>query len=555
MAEDISKPTQQQAVEYLVRLGRALHAYAYPRSPIGLARNLLPHEANRLKEEIAECERVVSAVACDPNHRNLRSVLDVRRDSIPNSLDIRIVAYVAWHSLTSEPAGTSVTVVSIAAGVGSVEEMIQARHSIRYMLVSRAGVLVLQDQTELLPGEKLVRLLSGDNKLPILFTEETLKNEAEAGQRMKAANFRKSFSTPSTYQAPSAPLPSANTPMPGNLDSPKAIFSALSRTVIGMDKSDALRSFSVAMSLHLRRANLIRQGIIPTTPPLVLCALGESGVGKTFLIEEFCKLASIPHANGSLAECTSSGYAGLDLMDVMLGLFRNGAKRSEIEAGGLVFFDEADKRRTNDRRGDFDCTGAGLQAELLRMIEGTDVQIGGRRSNDNVKGMLSTRGLCFVLAGCFDGVAQIMESKSRPKCSIGFGGHIEKSGPSPDIRSALTAFFLPELCNRISTILYIKPPSLGQLMEIATAPHGVLAKQNQFLESTLGLTLKPSEEAIKAICGYALDSKTYARGVRSLLQMLQQDAIFEERQGELVIGAGDVRKAIEGLKPCEVGQK
>ena len=126
MAEEIPKPTQQQALESLVRLGKALHAYAFPRSPLGLARNLLPHEANRLKEEIAECEKVVSTAACDPNHRHLRSVLDVRRDLIPNSMDIRIVAYVAWHSLTSEPAGTSVAVVSIAAGMGSVEDIVLA---------------------------------------------------------------------------------------------------------------------------------------------------------------------------------------------------------------------------------------------------------------------------------------------------------------------------------------------------------------------------------------------------------------------------------------------
>ena len=91
MAEEIQKPTKQQVVEYLVRLGKALHSYAFPRSPLGLVRNLLPHEANRLKEEIAACEKVVTTAACDPNHRNLRSVLNVRRDLIPDPLDIRIL--------------------------------------------------------------------------------------------------------------------------------------------------------------------------------------------------------------------------------------------------------------------------------------------------------------------------------------------------------------------------------------------------------------------------------------------------------------------------------
>ena len=179
MAEDISKPTQQQALESLIRLGKALHAYAFPRSPLGLARALLSHEANRLKEEIAACEKVVSTAACDPNHRHLRSVLDVRRDLIPDPLDIRIVAYVAWHSLTSEPAGTSVAVVSLAAGIDSVDGMIQARHAIRQFVV-KGDVLVFKDESDLLPGYKLVRLLTGDNRLPIIWNEEMLKKEAEA---------------------------------------------------------------------------------------------------------------------------------------------------------------------------------------------------------------------------------------------------------------------------------------------------------------------------------------------------------------------------------------
>ena len=556
MAEEIPKPTQQQAVEYLVRLGRALHSYAFPRSPLGLARNLLPHEANRLKEEIAECEKVISTAACDPNHRNLRSVLDVRRDLIPNSLDIRIVAYIAWHSLTAEPSGTSVAVVSVAAGMGSVEDMIQVRHSVRNMLVSRIGVLVLQDQTELVPGEKLVRLLSGENKLPIFYSEATLKEAFEAGQRMKAANMRKGFSLPATNQAPSAPLPPANIPMPGNLDSPKAIFNALRQTVLGMDESDTLRRFSVAMSIHLRRASQLRLGRSVKIPCQTILLAGQSGVGKTFIIEQFCKIAGLPYTIGNLAECTSSGYVGIDISDILAGLFRNGAKRAEDVIGGIVCFDEADKRKINDRNGDYDCTGSGLQGELLRILEGSDIQIGGRRSN--VMGgrvMLSTESFAFCLAGCFSQVTQILESQSRPgtRHPLGFGGGIETAPPSPDIREALTTYFLPELCNRISTIIYVKPPGLNSLRQIALAPQGILSRTNEFLAS-LGFTLKPDEQAIMEICAYAHSSKTYARGIRSLLQTLAENGIYDEWKGELVIGAGDVRKAIEGLKPCEVGQ-
>ena len=555
MAEEVPKPTQQQAVEYLIRLGRALHSFAFPRSPLGLARALLPHEEARLKVEIAECEKVVSTAACDPNHRNLRSVLDVRRDLIPDPLDIRLVAYVAWHSLTSEPIGTSVAVLSIAVGMGSVEDMIQARHAIRYMLVSRTGVLVLKDQTALLPGDKLIRLLSGDNRLPIIFTEETLKNEAEAGQRMKDSDIQKKCSPPTASPVPSAQRSPANATSVGNLDSPKAIFNSLRQSVLGMDDTDTLRRFSIAMSLHLRRASQFRQGHIPPGGNQTLLVAGPSGVGKTFMIEEFCKMANIIYTIGNLAECTSSGYAGIDLADILAGLFRTRPKREEVEAGGIVCFDEADKRKSNNRNGDFDATGSGVQAEMLRVIEGTDIQIGGRRTSDGGRFMLSTRGLAFCLVGCFEQVTLAMNSQAKAKQPLGFGSRVESVGHAPDIREALTTYFMPELCNRIVTVLYIRPPSLEALFQIVTAPNGILAKQNQTLQASGGLTLKPDEQAVKEICAYAHSSKTFARGTRSLLQKLSEDALFEEWRGELVIGAGEVRKAIDGLRQGVAGLK
>lgn len=557
MAEDNPKPTMQQALESLVRLGKALHELVYPKSELGLAGILRPHESRRLMEEIKTLESVVETAACNPANRDIRSVLDVRRDLIPDKLDIRIIGFVVWHCLTCGDVGTSVSRTSQAAGLGSsVEEMLRSRQCIRLML--NRDVLVFRGENELLMGPRLVQLISGGSgKLQIVWTEETLKLEAEERQRQKSANFRKSIPPPSTNQTPSAPLPPANTPMPGNLDSPKAIFNALRQSVLGMDESDTLRRFSVAMSIHLRRASQLRLGKSVKMPVQTVLLAGQSGVGKTFIIEQFCKIAGLPYTIGNLAECTSSGYVGIDISDILAGLFRNGAKRAEDVIGGIVCFDEADKRKINDRNGDYDCTGSGLQGELLRILEGSDIQIGGRRSN--VMGgrvMLSTESLAFCLAGCFSQVTQILESQSRPskRQPLGFGGGVEMTPPSPDIREALTTYFLPELCNRISTILYINPPSMDSLHQIALAPQGILSRTNEFLAS-LGFTLKPDEQAIKEICAYAHSSKTFARGIRSLLQTLAENGIYDERKGELAIGAGDVRKAIEGLKPCEMVQK
>ena len=181
---------------------------------------------------------------------------------------------------------------------------------------------------------------------------------------------------------------------------------------------------------------------------------------------------------------------------------------------------------------------------MLRVLEGADIQIGGRRSNDRARMMLSSRSLAFCLAGCFQEITQLMASRKQP---LGFAGDVNGATHAPDVREALASYFLPELCNRISTILYIRPPNLDALIKIASADRGILWRHNEFLLS-MGLSLKPDGEAIREICAYAQASKTYARGIRSLIQGLAEEAIFEERKGELAIGVAEVRKAIEGLR-------
>lgn len=553
MAKVASRLSSEQVVADLLRLGELLALHSRPIGALGLGRRIRQEESERLKAEIAELEKRIETQAYEDSHRALRSVLGLRKDEVLDLIFLRCIAVVAFEALDNFRSVSTVAGVSKAVGLGDWSSTLDARHAIRQAIIKGHTISYSEEGCEggvLKAGRNLIRFLSGDNRLGILWTDESLKQEKEEFLR-RQGNALKRTSVPDRLSTPvpaSLPLPPASLK---GCESPKAIYNALRQTVIGMDDTDTLRRFSVAMSLHMRRASLVRQGIVPTTPCQTLCIAGESGVGKTFMVEEFCKIANLPYTIGNLAEVTCSGYAGLDLTDIFLGLLRNGAKRADVEAGSIVFLDEADKRKINEHRGDFDCTGAALQAELLRMVEGTDIQLGGRRSNSGSGVMLSSRGLAFCLAGCFSGVTEAMTSKKR---HLGFGSSVENVSHAPDIREALTTYFLPELCNRISTILYIKPPVLPALIKIAIAPHGVLAKQNQFLAG-LGLTLKPGEDAIREICSYAHSSKTYARGVRSLFQALAEEAIFEEWKGELVIGAGEVRKAIDGLRQGVAGLK
>lgn len=547
MAQEIpdAKPTKAETASNLLRLGKLLNDLAFP--PGGLiGRPNRPHETERMRSEIeALQERVIEAVH-DSRQWLLRGVFALRGQEVVDPLAVRIVAYVAWASLGAERPDTGVARVANAVSLGDWDVHLEARRTIRLMIARETAIRIKESEyggDALVPNSRLIRFLSGDGSLPVLFSAKSIKEEREEWQRQRQGAVLKKVHTPRQAREEVSPeAPQANVSA-DSLRSPKAICSALSKTVIGMEPA-TMRRFSVAMSLHLRRADLIRRGIVPTAPNQILCVAGESGVGKTYLIEEFCKIAGLPYAIGNLAECTSSGYAGMDLNDILVGLFRGGVKRSEIEAGAIVCLDEADKRRLNERHGAHDCVGEGLQGELLRIVEGTDVQLGGRRANDPIKGVLSTRGICFALVGCFDGLEKAM-SESNRKRPIGFGGGDDTGVHRPDIREALGAYFLPELCNRISTILYIRPPGVDALAKIAKM--AVLERQNRFLE-TIGMALRPSEDAILEICQYAIASRTYARGVRSLLQTLAEEAVYEERKGEITMGVGDVRRAIEGQR-------
>ena len=539
------KPTRDETASNLLRFGKLLNDLAFPQGGL-IGRPNRPHETERLRSEIeALQERIVQCIH-DSRQWLLRGVFALRGQEAVDPLAVRIVAYIAWASLGSVRPDASVARVANAVSLGDWDVHLEARRTIRLMVARNTAIQIGRSDCYgdvLTPNSRLIRFLSGDGNLPVLFSSKSIQEEKDDWQRQRQAEVLKKVHAPRQATTEVSPeVPQANLPA-GSLQSPKAICSALSQTVIGMEPA-IMRRFSVAMSLHLRRADLIRRGIVPTAPNQILCVAGESGVGKTYLIEEFCKIAGLPYAIGNLAECTSSGYAGMDLNDILVGLFRGGAKRSEIEAGAIVCLDEADKRRLNERHGAHDCVGEGLQGELLRIVEGTDVQLGGRRANDPVKGTLSTRGICFALVGCFDGLEKAL-SESNRKRPIGFGGEDDPGVRRLDIREALGAYFLPELCNRISTILYINPPGMHALAKIAKM--AVLERQNRFLE-TMGMTLRPSEDAVLEICQYALASKTYARGVRSLLQTLAEEAVYEERKGEITMGVVDVRRAIEGQR-------
>lgn len=182
------------------------------------------------------------------------------------------------------------------------------------------------------------------------------------------------------------------------------------------------------------------------------------------------------------------------------------------------------------------------------MLEGARIQVGGKRGNDSApKWSIETGSMAFILAGAFSDISDRLRDSSKARAPLGFSGGNGALGVPPDVRELLLGYFIPELVNRIGSVIVIPPPSLTQLEQIMTAPTGIIARQNQFL-AAFGLQVLPNPEAIQAIASWALETRTFARGMRSLCQALVEEAIFEERKGAVAIGIQEVRKAIEGLR-------
>lgn len=549
-----SKPTREEAVSDLLRLGELLFQHAFPVGGLGLTRPLRPDESIALKTEIGELETRIEDKACVRSERRLRSMLNLRGDQVLDPLLLRCIACVAFQVMSGGRTRSTVTGISMAAGLGDWETTLSARHAIRHAIIKGNAIYYSDSDREdgiLKAGRDLVMFLSGENALPVVWTERSLKEEKEEWERRKVgvAARRIPLARSAEHRLP-ADAPGSRAPL-SDAQSPKAIFEALRKTVIGIDP--VVRRFSVQMAMHLKRVAISRNGGTPTNPPVVVLLIGPSGAGKTFLAEEAGRLLKITFCCADMSSITASSYVGSSIDDAFLGYFRKGVTSSEIQSG-LMLMDEIDKKRTNQRGGDFDSVGAGVQYELLRVLEGNRIQVGGKRGSDIAKGFIETFGMAFILAGAFSDISEKLRDSAKARTPLGFSGGHGASGVTPDTRELLLEYFIPELVNRIGSVIVIPAPSLGQLVQIATSPAGIISNQNQFWAS-FSLQIRPTPTAVNEIASWALETRTFARGMRSLLQSLAEEAIFEERQGEIVIGAGEVKKAIEGLRGEPEGLK
>jgi len=316
---------------------------------------------------------------------------------------------------------------------------------------------------------------------------------------------------------------------------PKDIKDHLDKYIIGQD--DAKKLLSVAVYNHYKR---LRQGddddLIEIEKSNVLF-VGHTGTGKTLMAKTIARLLNVPFAIVDATVFTEAGYVGEDVESILSRLLQVCDYDVAAAERGIVYIDEIDKI---SRKGDNpsitrDVSGEGVQQAMLKMLEGTDVNVppqGGRKHPEQKLVKVNTENILFICGGAFDGIEKIIARRMNTQV-IGFGEkdrtHVEKDNLLQYItHQDLRGFgLIPELIGRLPVLAFLDPLDKTALRRILIEPHNALVKQYKKLLRLEGINLEFTDDALDYIAEKALDFKLGARGLRSICEAIMTDAMFE----------------------------